>query len=232
MVPRQHARSHLRREHLEEVRQGLRQSRHRSRSGARRSSPTLDSRAAAHHSGDRGTEARAEHVGRRDRPGEAAGPRHRRRFRRRNRARAQQIKTARDRARRHRDAAHAGAADAAESAACVRAGRQVGRGQRRSTPARRRRATFDFEPQPHWDLGRRARHHRFRAGHQDLGRALLRAERRRGAARARADQLHARSAHARARVPRDGAAVLVNRAVADRHRQPAEVRGGPVQDRR
>ena len=66
---------------------------------------------------------------------------------------------------------------------------------------------FDFEPKPHWDLGRRARHHRLRARREDCRRAVLGAERRRRAAVARADQLHARPAHARARVPRGRAAV-------------------------
>src|SRR5215472_9179745 len=46
--------------------------------------------------------------------------------------------------------------------------------------------------------------HRFRAGHEDLRRALLGVERRRRSPGARAHQLHARSPHERARLPRDG----------------------------
>ena len=66
----------------------------------------------------------------------------------------------------------------------------------------RRSAFIDFE---------RARKHRRRAVH--------RAERRRRAAVARADQLHARSAHARARLSRDRAAVpRRTRASLTRHR--------------
>ncbi len=60
---------------------------------------------------------------------------------------------------------------------------------------------FDFEPQAHWDLGPRARHPRLRARDADRRRALRGADRRGRAALARAHQLHARPAHARARLP-------------------------------
>ena len=47
----------------------------------------------------------------------------------------------------------------------------------------------------------------------------------------RAHQLHARAPHRRARLHRGGAAVPRERGRADRHREPAEVRSGPLQDR-
>ena len=77
-----------------------------------------------------------------------------------------------------------------------------------------------------------ARHSRLRARRADVGRALLGADGRRRAAGARAHQLHARPAHARARLHRSRAAVSRERGRAARHGQPAEVRAGPVQDRR
>ena len=82
-------------------------------------------------------------------------------------------------------------------------------------------------------LGSRAgaRHHRLRARHEDRRRAVHRARRRRRAARPRADQLHARPSYPRARLHRGRAAVHGQHGVADRNRQSAEVRGGPVQDR-
>ena len=123
--------------------------------------------------------------------------------------------------------------DAAEPAARERAGR------RRARPTTSRCAggatprAFDFAPKPHWDLGAGARHPRLRARDADVRRALLGADRRRRAAGARAHQLHARPAHARARLPRGRAAVP---------RQPRprstgtgklpKFEAGPLQDRR
>ena len=90
---------------------------------------------------------------------------------------------------------------------------------------------FDFEPRPHWDIGADARDSRLRARGEDVGRAVLRAARAPAPARARSDQLHARAPHAGARLHRSGAAVPRERRRAARHRQPAEVRAGSVQDR-
>ena len=149
-----------------------------------------------------------------------------------NRARAQQIKqlgVQLDSIEHQRDA---GAADAAEPAARERAGRQE-RGRQRRSAAARRAARVRFRAAG--ALGSRARRSASStssAATQIVGRALRGAERRRRAARARAHQLHARPAHARARLPRGRAAVPGQQRVAHRHRQPAEVRGGSVQDRR
>ena len=63
--------------------------------------------------------------------------------------------------------------------------------------------TFDFEPQPHWELGRRRSASSTSSARRKIaGARFAVSERRRRAARARADQLHARSAHARARLSR------------------------------
>ena len=90
---------------------------------------------------------------------------------------------------------------------------------------------FTFAPKPHWDLGAAL-------GILDFERAARMSGARFSvlsgggrAARAGAHQLHARSAHARARLSRGGAAVSRQQRGADGHRQPAEVRTGPVQDR-
>ena len=61
---------------------------------------------------------------------------------------------------------------------------------------------FDFAPKAALGPRARARHPRLRARRQDLRRALRRLLGRRRAAGARAHQLHARPAHARARLPR------------------------------
>ena len=73
--------------------------------------------------------------------------------------------------------------------------RREGRERQPGRRARGRTREFDFEPRPHWEIGREARHHRLRARRQDLRHALLRAE---GAGRppaARADHVHAGPAH-------------------------------------
>ena len=124
----------------------------------------------------------------------------------------------------------ASSTSASRAAACCRTCRT-----RACRSARARRTTsrcgahgepraFDFEPQPHWDLGPALGIIDFERAHADRRRAVHGAERRRRAARARAHQLHARPAHARARLPRDRAAVPGQQRVAHRHRQPAEVR--------
>ncbi len=91
---------------------------------------------------------------------------------------------------------------------------------------------FDFEPQAHWDLGpalgildfeRAARvsgaRFSFLMGDgAQLSRALI--------------NFMLDAAHRRARLHRGGAAVPRQRGRAHRHRQPAEVRSGPLQDRR
>ena len=71
-----------------------------------------------------------------------------------------------------------------------------------------------------------------RCRRQDLRCALLRAHRCACASAARADPVHARSAHRRARLPRNVRAVSRERAIADGHRTAAEVRSRPVRDRR
>ena len=121
--------------------------------------------------------------------------------------------------------------DAAEPAARERAGRRVRRGQSGS-PAPWRPAGVRLRAETALGPRAGARHPRLRARHAHVGRAVLRAARRRRAARARADQLHARAPHAGARLHRSGAAVPRQRRRAARHRQPAEVRAGSVQDRR
>ena len=108
-----------------------------------------------------------------------------------------------------------------KSAADNVGGADVGRAE-----AARLRAEGALGPRP------AARHHRLRAGDEDLGLALRDPDGRRRATRARADQLHADAAHERARLHRSAAAVpgVVEHAV--RHRPAAEVRAGSVQDRR
>ena len=60
---------------------------------------------------------------------------------------------------------------------------------------------FDFEPKPHWDLGAGARHPRLRARRRKMSGARFTVLSGAGARLvARADQLHARPAHARARL--------------------------------
>ncbi len=90
---------------------------------------------------------------------------------------------------------------------------------------------FDFDPVPHWDLGPALGIIDFERGTRLSGRPLHGLERRGRASLTRPDQLHARPAHARARVSGGRAAVPGQQRVAARNRQPAQVRGGSVQDR-
>ena len=91
---------------------------------------------------------------------------------------------------------------------------------------------FDFEPKAHWDLGESLGDSRFRTRRQAGRSPLLRRPRRRGAAGAGADQLHARPAHRRHRYRRSAAAVHGQPRHHDRHRPAAQVRGRSVSPRR
>ena len=145
-----------------------------------------------------------------------------------NRARAQQIKQLGiqlDSIEHQREVA---AADAAEPAPCHGADRQECGRQPRGAPPRRA-AGVRLRPEGALGPRSRARHPRFRTRRQDRRGALHRAHRRRRPARAGADQLHARPAHARARLSRGGAALPDQQRLARRHRQPSKVRGGSLQ---
>ena len=83
---------------------------------------------------------------------------------------------------------------------------------------------FDFTPKPHWELGEQLGDPRPGARHQADRRALcplLGAGRKAGAG---ADELHARPAHARARLHRSSAALPGELRVDVRHRPAAKVR--------
>ena len=99
----------------------------------------------------------------------------------------------------------------------TRPGRPERRRERGSAPGRRAEVVR-LRSEAALGARPRARHPRLRARDEDVGVALLGAARRRRAARARADQLHARPAHARARVHRGRAAVSRQRRRAARHR--------------
>ena len=91
---------------------------------------------------------------------------------------------------------------------------------------------FDFTPVAHWDLGPALGIIDFERGTK-VAAARFSVLSGAGARMSRAlDQLHARPAHARARVSRNRAAVSGQRRGAVRHGKPPEVRAGPVQDRR
>ena len=124
-----------------------------------------------------------------------------------NRARAQQIKQLSVTARCDRAAAHARADGAAEPAARERAGGRERRRQRRGAAASASRARSTSSRSRTGSSARRSASSTSSARTQDRRRAVLRAVRRRRAAVARADQLHARPAHARARLSRGRAAV-------------------------
>ena len=85
----------------------------------------------------------------------------------------------------------------------------VGKSSADNVEVRRHGTPRDLRVHSAGALGSRSRagHHRLRARHQDRRRAVLRADRRGGASRAGADQLHAQPAHERARVHGSGAAV-------------------------
>ncbi len=162
-----------------------------------------------------------------------AGPRHAAAPGREPRARAAH-QAARRRARRRSSSAAARACCVLPNLphASVPVG-QVGRRQRRSAPRTARQPAFDVRAAAALGSGAGARHHRLRARHQDGRRAFLGADGRRRAARARAHQLHARISTRREHGYTEvEPPFLVNTRGADRHRQPAEVRAGSVQDRR
>ena len=116
-----------------------------------------------------------------------------RRFRRRIAQRAQQIKQLERRARDDRAAAQPRAAAICRT--CRTRACRWGRAAADNVEVRRHGTPRDVRVHAAGALGSRAgaRHHRLRARHQDRRRALLGAGRRRRAARARADQLHART---------------------------------------
>src|ERR1043166_5999462 len=87
--------------------------------------------------------------------------------------------------------------------------------------------SFTFPPQAHWDLGPALGIIDFERGTKIAGAGFTVLV----GAGARADQLHARSAHEAARLHRGRAAVHGQHRDAHRHGQPAEVRSGSVQDR-
>ena len=87
---------------------------------------------------------------------------------------------------------------------------------------------FDFEPKPHWEMGEGARDSGPGTGGEAERGAVCRLHGRGGAAGAGADQLHARPAHAEARIYRSAAAVHGELEVAVRDRAVAQVCRGPV----
>ena len=105
------------------------------------------------------------------------------------------------------------------------------RGQRRSAP-RGRAPRVRFRAQSPLGSRPRTRHPRFRARRQDHRRALCRLLGPGREARARADQFHARRAHARARLHRSAAAVPGEFGQPLRHRPAAQVRRRSLQVRR
>ena len=113
----------------------------------------------------------------------------------------------------------------------TRARRQERRGQRGSAAARPA-AHVRFRAAGALGSGPGSRDSRLRACRADRGGALLGAERCGRAALTRPHQLHARSAYEGARLSGGRASVPRQCGVAHRDREPAEVRGGPVQDRR
>ena len=149
-----------------------------------------------------------------------------------NKARGAADQAARGGARRGRAAAHGAADDAAEPAARERAGRRARPTTTRKCGEQGTPRAFDFEPKPHWDLGPAL-------GILDFERATRMSGARfavllgAGARLARAlINFMLDAAHARARLHRGRAAVPGQRGRAARHRQPAEVRAGSLQDRR
>ena len=218
------------RDHIEEVRTGLR-NRGLDPDKALEDDRHARDRAAPADSRARRAEAPAEHVGRRDRAREAAGAGHR------ADAGSEPRAGAADQAARDSSSTaieHQRTAAVLNLPNLPHASVPVGKSAADNVEVRRvgEPRAFDFDAAAALGSRPRARHHRLRARHQDRRRALHGAERRRRAAVARADQLHARPAHARARLPRGRAAVPRQQRVAAGHRQPAEVRAGPVQDRR
>ena len=114
-----------------------------------------------------------------------------------------QIKAARRRARGDRAAARRTSCCALPNLphASVPVGKSAAR-QRRTCARAATPPAFDFTPKAHWDLGAALGILDFERAARMSRRALRGADRRRRAAGARADQLHARPAHARARLHR------------------------------
>ncbi len=137
---------------------------------------------------------------------------------------------ARDPARSNRAPAYGAAADAAEPAPRERSRRPYCAGQHGGPPARRT-AGVRFRTQASRGPRPRPRHPRHRAGHAHERLALRGADGGGGAHGASPHQLHARRAHAGARLHRGGAAISRQHGGAARNGQPPEVRTGPLQDR-
>ena len=118
-----------------------------------RRSPTLDTARRRLIPELEGLKRAAEHVGRRDRPGEAAGPGHDARFRKpiaRARQQIKQLGIQLDSIEHQRNAGAAACCRTCRTRAC-RSGKSAADNvevRRHGEPR-----AFDFEPQPHWDLG-------------------------------------------------------------------------------
>ncbi len=215
------------RDHMDVVRSGL-ESRGQKMDRGSRSAGRARSRTPEAPAGGRRTEARAEYRRRGSREGQAAGARSVGDLRHQQGTGAADQAT-RGRARSGRSAAERTADDAAEPAGRERPARRLGRGQPGS-------AAVGHDPELHVRAeaalgpGPGTRHPRFRARGADVRRTVFGVDGGRGAPRPRAHQLHARVAHDRARVHRGGAAVPGQRRRPPRHRQPPEIRAGPVQD--
>ena len=207
------------RDHIDEVRRGLR-NRGLDPDKALEEIATLETARRRLIPEVEGLKRQQNTVGRRDRAGEATGPGHGGDSGGEPRARAAD-QAARAAAGLHRAPARRGAAGRCRTCrtrAC-RSARARPTTWRSGATASRARSISTRSP--HWDLGPALGIIDFERGTKVAGGALLGAERRRRAALARADQLHARPAHARARLPRDRAAVSGQQRVAARHRQPA-----------
>ena len=87
---------------------------------------------------------------------------------------------------------------------------------------------FDFKPKQHFEIGEALGLMDFATAAKISGARFAVLKGALGAARARARRLHARPAHDRVRLHREQRAAAGQGPRCLRHRQPAEVRGGPV----
>ena len=110
--------------------------------------------------------------------------------------------------------------------------RRQGRQREPGGPRGGREARVRLHPAAALGSRHQAGHHRLRSRREDLGLALLRPEGLGRAPAAGAHHVHARSAHAEARLRRDLPALHGQARVPGRHRQPAQVRREPVPRRR
>ena len=214
------------RDHQEEVRRGL-QNRGWNVGGRSRAARDARKQETPADSGARRSEARSECGRRRSGAGQASREGRERYLRGEPAARAADT-PARHRARSGRTTALDHPDVAAERAARQRPRRQERSGQRgRAHVGRADEVRFRAARA----LGSRARagHSGIRARHEDVGREICAASRRRRAIVARAYRLHARCAHARARIPRGRAAVSRQSGIARGNGTTAEVRSRPLQ---